>query len=117
MSEVFDQIGQHVDDIAVINLLTNIPSVYGDDEHRRRRGETLNGVVDSTASARTNPFGYIALGSGLGGAKNWQCSPAGAFRGALIPRAEANVERTIANIKNYSYTLKEQREQLDLLIP
>ena len=60
--------------------------------------------------------GYIVLGNGLGGAKNWRSAfLPGAFQGALIPRAEANVERTIANIKNYSYTLKEQREQLDLL--
>ena len=123
VSEVFDQIGQHVDDIAVINSMhTNIPShefatvMMNTGAGRMVKPSMGSWMLYGLGTENQNLPGYIVLGSGLGGAKNWRSAfLPGAFQGALIPRAEANVERTIANIKNYSYNLKEQREQLDLL--
>jgi len=123
VSEVFDQIGQHVDDIAVINSMhTNIPShefatvMMNTGAGRMVKPSMGSWMLYGLGTENQNLPGYIVLGSGLGGAKNWRSAfLPGAFQGALIPRAESNVERTIANIKNYSYNLKEQREQLDLL--
>ena len=123
VSDIFPHTGQCADDICFIHSMhTNIPShefatvMMNTGAGRMVKPSMGSWMLYGLGTENQNLPGYIVLGSGLGGAKNWRSAfLPGAFQGALIPRAEANVERTIANIKNYSYNLKEQREQLDLL--
>ncbi len=121
--EVFPKIGESIDEVAVVRSMhTDIPShefatvMMNTGSGRMVKPSMGSWLLYGLGTDNQNLPGFIALGGGLGGAKNWRSGfLPGAFQGTLVSNTGGNVERAIENIKNYSLTLEEQRQQMDLL--
>ncbi len=121
--EVFPKIGESIDDIAVIRSMhTDVPShefatvMMNTGSGRMTKPSVGSWLLYGLGTENQNLPGFVALGGGLGGAKNWRSAfLPGAFQGTLVSNTGGSVEKAIENIKNYSLSLAEQRQQLDLL--
>ncbi|HKS36115.1 MAG TPA: DUF1501 domain-containing protein [Verrucomicrobiae bacterium] len=126
VSEVFDAIGNHVDDLAVIrSMYTDIPAhdvatVFMNTGSLRMAKPSVGAwALYGLGSENENMPGYISLrpgGSAPGGALNWGAGfLPGNFQATSINTKAATVEGMIQNIRNQYFTEKEQRRQLDLV--
>lgn len=127
VSEVFPQLGEHVDDMAVIrSMWTDIPAhevatvMMNTGSLRIAKPCLGSWVVYGLGTENQNMPGFISLrpGGGLppGGSQNWQSAfLPGVFQGTSINTQSPTVEEMIQNIKNPYIPVAEQRRQLDLV--
>jgi hypothetical protein len=126
VSEVFDALGMHVDDMAVIrSMYTDIPAhdvatVFMNTGSLRMAKPSVGAwALYGLGSENENMPGYISLrpgGSAPGGALNWGSAfLPGNFQATSINTKADTVEGMIQNIRNQYFTDKEQRRQLDLV--
>ncbi len=121
VSDLFPNIGESIDEIAVINsMYTDIPShefatvMMNTGSGRLVKPSMGSWVLYGLGSENQNLPGFVALGGGLGGSQNWRSAfLPGAFQGTLVRNVNTSVDKIIENIKN-STPLPQQREQLDL---
>jgi len=126
VSEVFDALGNHVDDLAIIRSMhTDIPAhdvatVFMNTGSLRMAKPSIGAwALYGLGSENENMPGYISLrpgGSPPGGALNWGSSfLPGNFQATSINTKADTVEGMIQNIRNQYFTQEEQRRQLDLV--
>jgi len=126
VSEVFAQIGQHVDELAIIrSMYTDIPAhdvatVFMNTGSLRLSKPSFGSwVLYGLGTENQNMPGFISLRPGNvppGGASNWQSSfLPGIYQGTSINTKSASVDQMIENIRNPFLGPKEQRHQLDLV--
>ncbi len=126
VAEIWPELGQHIDDIAVINSMhTDIPAhefasvMMNTGSGRLVKPSMGSWVTYGLGSENQNLPGFISLtpgGGPPGGSENWRSAfLPGSFQGTHINTREPRVERLIENIKNNYISMPEQRQQLDLL--
>lgn len=127
VSEVFPNIGEHVDDMAIIrSMWTDIPAhevatvMMNTGSLRIAKPCLGSWVVYGLGSENQNMPGFISLrpGGGLppGGSQNWQSAfLPGVYQGTSVNTQAPSVEVMIQNIRNPYIPLAEQRRQLDLI--
>jgi len=126
VSEVFDALGNHVDDMAIIrSMYTDIPAhdvatVFMNTGSLRMAKPSMGAwALYGLGSENENMPGYISLrpgGSPPGGALNWGSAfLPGNFQATSINTKADSVEGMIQNIRNQYFTQPEQRRQLDLV--
>lgn len=126
VSEVFPQLGEKVDDLAIIrSMYTDIPAhevatvFMNTGSTRLARPSIGSWVLYGLGTENQNMPGYISLrpgGTPAGGSSNWQASfLPGVFQGVSINTKLPNVNQIIQNIRNPYTPMSEQRRQLDLV--
>src|SRR5438093_2122870 len=127
VSEVFEALGNHVDDLAIIRSMhTDIPAhdlatvFMNTGSLRMARPSVGAWALYGLGSENENMPGYISLrpGGGFppGGALNWGSAfLPGNFQATSINTKADTVEGMIQNIRNQYFTEREQRRQLDLV--
>ena len=126
VSEVFDALGNHVDDMAIIrSMYTDIPAhdvatVFMNTGSLRMAKPSMGAwALYGLGSENENMPGYISLrpgGSPPGGALNWGSAfLPGNYQATSINTKADTVEGMIQNIRNQYFTQPEQRRQLDLV--
>src|SRR6266568_4264053 len=126
VSEVFDALGNHVDDMVIIRSMhTDIPAhdvatVFMNTGSLRMAKPSIGAwALYGLGSENENMPGYISLrpgGSPPGGALNWGSAfLPGNFQATSINTKADSVEGMIQNIRNQYFTQEEQRRQLDLV--
>jgi hypothetical protein len=127
VSEVFPNIGEHVDAMAIIrSMWTDIPAhevatvMMNTGSLRIAKPCLGSWVVYGLGSENQNMPGFISLrpGGGLppGGSQNWQSAfLPGVYQGTSVNTQAPSVEVMIQNIRNPYIPLAEQRRQLDLI--
>ena len=127
VSDLFPQLGAHVDDLCVIRSMhTNVPN-HGPGTFMMNCGELQPGrpamgswLTYGLGTENRNLPGFIVLcpsgGPPTGGTPLWNSAflPA-VYQGTRVANNERDPEQLIANIRNERITLKGQRQQLDLL--
>ena len=127
VSEVFPNIGKHVDDMAIIrSMWTDIPAhevatvMMNTGSLRIAKPSLGSWVTYGLGSENQNMPGFISLrpGGGLppGGSQNWQSAfLPGVYQGTSVNTQAPSVDVMIQNIKNPYIPVAEQRRQLDLI--
>lgn len=127
VSEVFPQLGEHVDDMTIIRSMhTDIPAhevatVFMNTGSLRLAKPSLGSwVVYGLGTENQNMPGFISLraSGGLpnGGSQSWSSAfLPGVYQGTSINTSASTVEEMIQNIRNPYASAKEQRRQLDLV--
>jgi hypothetical protein len=127
VSEVFPNIGAHVDDMSVIrSMWTDIPAheiatvMMNTGSLRIAKPCLGSWVVYGLGTENQNMPGFISLRPGgalpPGGSQNWQSAfLPGIYQGTSVNTQAPSVDVMIQNIKNPYISLKEQRRQLDLI--
>lgn len=126
VSEVFPNLGEHVDDLAIIrSMYTDVPAhdvatvMMNTGSLRVSRPSLGAWVVYGLGSENQNMPGYVSLRPGgmpAGGSQNWQSSfLPGVYQGMSINTQNTSVEELIENIRSPYTTTPEQRRQLDLV--
>ena len=127
VSEVFPNLGKHVDDMAIIrSMWTDIPAhevatvMMNTGSLRIAKPSLGSWVIYGLGSENQNMPGFISLrpGGGLppGGSQNWQSAfLPGVYQGTSVNTQAQSVEVMIQNIKNPYIPVAEQRRQLDLV--
>ena len=127
VSEVFQAIAAHVDDLAVIrSMQTDIPAhdvatvMMNTGSLRMAKPSMGAWALYGLGSANENMPGYIALrpngGSPPGGALNWGAAfLPGDLQATSINTSAPTVEGMIQNIRNEYFNRQEQRRELDLV--
>lgn len=126
VSEVFDALGHHVDDMAIIRSMhTDIPAhdvatVFMNTGSLRLAKPSIGAwVLYGLGSANENMPGYISLrpgGSAPGGALNWGSAfLPGNFQATSVNTRGQTVDQMLQNIRNQYFSQTEQRRQLDLV--
>jgi hypothetical protein len=126
VSEVFQQLGAHVDDMAIVRSMhTDIPAhevatVFMNTGSLRIVKPSLGSwVVYGLGSENQNLPGFIALRNGglpSGGSTNYGAGfLPGVFQGTSINMQAAQVQQMIQNIRNPYVGPGEQRRQIDVV--
>jgi len=126
VSEIFPNLGQYVDDMAVIrSMYTDIPAhevatVFMNTGSLRLAKPSMGSwVVYGLGTENQNLPGFIALRGGRlppGGATNYQAAfLPGVYQGASINTQAPTVQQMIQNIRNNYVGKAEQRRQLDFV--
>jgi len=126
VSELFPNLGQHIDDLAIIrSMYTDIPAhevatVFMNTGSLRIAKPSLGSwVVYGLGTVNQNLPGFIALRSGglpPGGAGNWGAAfLPGVYQGTSINTQAPGVQQMIQNISNQYLTKGEQRRQIDFV--
>jgi hypothetical protein len=126
VSDIFSRIGEHVDDIAVINsMFAHLPNhepslmLMNCGDSVQPRPSVGSWVLYGMGSENQNLPGFIALCPGgypIKDAENWQAGfLPGTYQGTYIDTQFEEVERLIENIRSPHATTAMQRRQLDLL--
>jgi len=126
VSDIFSRIGEHVDDIAVINsMFAHLPNhepslmLMNCGDSVQPRPSVGSWVLYGMGSENQNLPGFIALCPGgypIKDAENWQAGfLPGAYQGTYVDTQFEEVERLIENIRSPHATTAMQRRQLDLL--
>jgi len=126
VSEVFDKIGEHIDEMAVIRSMhTPIPShevasvMMNTGSLRIIKPSLGSWTVYGLGTENRNLPGFISLrpgGNPPGGTQNWGSAfLPGVYQGTSVGTNVQKIEDIIANIKNPYTSLEEQRRQLDLV--
>jgi hypothetical protein len=126
VSEIFQNVGQCIDDIAVIRSMhADVPNhepslmLMNCGEARQIRPSLGSWVTYGLGSVNQNLPGFIAMCPGgypIQETQNWQAAfLPGAFQGTYIDTRNTTLERLIEHIRNGSVTTPQQRQQLDLL--
>jgi hypothetical protein len=126
VSEIFNNVGTCIDDIAVIRSLhADVPNhepslmLMNCGDSRLVRPSMGSWVTYGLGSENQNLPGFIAMCPGgypIQESQNWQSAfLPGVYQGTYIDTRHTDLEKLIENVKNNFVTLKEQRQQLDLL--
>jgi hypothetical protein len=126
VSEVFPNLGDHVDEMAIIRSMhTDIPAhevatVFMNTGSLRLAKPSLGSwVIYGLGTENQNMPGFISLQPGNrapGGSQNWQSAfLPGVYQGTSINTSFPTVAQMIDNIHSQFTTLDEQRRQLDLV--
>ena len=125
VSEVFPNLGNHVDDMAIIrSMWTDIPAhevatvFMNTGSLRLARPSVGSWAVYGLGSQNQNLPGFISLRPGgglpLGGTSNWQPSfLPGVYAGTSVNTSAQTVFQMIQNIRNQYTSTAEQRRALD----
>ncbi len=127
VSDIFPRIGSRIDDFLVVRSMwsksvNHLPSMLMMNTGHALRGGSRpsmgSWVLYGLGSENQNLPGFVVLSPGtpVGAARNWSSSflPT-KFQGAQIRNDAETPDKLIQDIANGSYTLEEQRRQLDLL--
>src|SRR5579859_7723559 len=123
VSEVFPELGEHVDDMAIIrSMYTDIPDhlaaslMMNTGSTRLPKPSMGSWVTYGLGSENQNLPAFIALSGGGVSPQNWRSAfLPGAYQGTSVNTSNTTIEKLIENIKNKYTSLPEQRKQLDLL--
>ena len=126
ISEVFDKVAKHADDMVIINSLTapapahEIATVMMNTGSLRFVRPSIGSwVVYGLGSANDNLPSFISLRSGgmpLGGTQNFGSAfLPGMYQGTPIDKSLGSVDRMIQNISNKYSSKDEQQKQMELL--
>jgi hypothetical protein len=126
VSELFNGVGQHVDDMAVIrSMYTDIPAhevatVFMNTGSLRITKPSMGSwVVYGLGTVNQNLPGFISLRNGglpSGGAANYGSAfLPGVFQGSSVNTQTATVQQMIQNIRNPYIGSTEQRRQMDFV--
>jgi hypothetical protein len=126
VSDLFPHVGACIDDIAVIRSMhADVPNhepslmLMNCGEARLPRPSMGSWVTYGLGTENQNLPGFIAMCPGgypIQESQNWQSAfLPGIYQGTYINTANTDIEKLIENIRNNYTSMKEQREQLDLL--
>ena len=127
VSDIFPRVGSCIDDVLVVRSMwsesvNHLPSMLMMNTGHALRGGSRpsfgSWVVYGLGTENRNLPGFVVLcpGTPVGAARNWSSSflPT-ALQGALLRNNAETPDKVIRNIANSTYTLDQQRRQLDLL--
>ena len=126
VSDIFPRIGECVDDIAVIrSMQAKLPNhepslmLMNCGDAVQSRPSVGSWVTYGLGTENQNLPGFIAMCPGgypIKEAENWQSGfLPGVFQGTYIDTQHTKIEKLIENIRNNYTSLREHRQQLDLL--
>jgi hypothetical protein len=126
VSEIFSHVGECIDDIAVIRSMhADVPNhepsllLMNCGEARLIRPSLGSWVTYGLGSENQNLPGFIAMCPGgypIQETQNWQAAfLPGTYQGTYIDTQNTDIEKLIQYIRNNYTSLKQQRQQLDLL--
>jgi hypothetical protein len=126
VSELFPHVGECIDDIAVIrSMQANLPNhepslmLMNCGDAVQSRPSVGSWVTYGLGTENQNLPGFIAMCPGgypIKEAENWQSGfLPGVYQGTYIDTQHTSIEKLIENIRNNYTSLREQREQLDLV--
>ncbi len=125
VSEIFSNVAQHIDDIAVIrSMYADVPNhepsllLMNCGEARQIRPSFGSWINYGLGTLNQNLPGFIAMCPGypIQESQNWQCGfLPGVYQGTYINTRETRLDKLIENIENKRLPLADQRRQLDLL--
>jgi hypothetical protein len=126
VSDLFTNVGERIDDICVIrSMQANLPNhepslmLMNCGDAQMSRPSVGAWVTYGLGTENQNLPGFIAMCPGgypIKEAENWQSGfLPGVFQGTYIDSQHTAIEKLIENIRNSYTSLKEQRQQLDLL--
>jgi hypothetical protein len=126
VSELFAQTAACIDDIAVIrSMYADVPNhepslmLMNCGDGRLPRPSMGAWVTYGLGSENQNLPGFIAMCPGgypIVATQNWRSAfLPGAYQGTYIDTQQTDIQKLIANIKNHTTSLAEQRRQLDLV--
>jgi hypothetical protein len=126
VSEIFAHVARHIDDICVIRSMhADVPNhepslmLMNCGDARLPRPSMGSWVTYGLGSENQNLPGFIAMCPGgypIQETQNWQSAfLPGVYQGTYIDTRHTELDKLIENIRNGQLSLKEQRQQLDLL--
>jgi len=126
VSEIFSNVGECIDDIAVIRSMhADVPNhepsllLLNCGDARLVRPSMGSWVTYGLGSENQNLPAFIVMCPGgypIQESQNWQCAfLPGVYQGTYIDSKNTAIEKLIENIKNKRIATKDQRLQLDLL--
>jgi hypothetical protein len=126
VSELFPRVGECIDDIAVIrSMQANLPNhepslmLMNCGDAVQSRPSVGSWVTYGLGTENQNLPGFIAMCPGgypIKETENWQSGfLPGVYQGTYIDTQHTSLEKLIENIRNNYTSLREQREQLDLV--
>ncbi len=126
VSELFAKTAESIDDICVIrSMQADVPNhepsllLMNCGDARQIRPSLGSWLTYGLGSVNQNMPGFIAMCPGgypIQESQNWQSAfLPGVYQGTYIDTKHTEVEKLIENIRNKHVTLREQRQQLDLL--
>ena len=126
VSDLFPKVGGCIDDIAVIrSMQAELPNhepslmLMNCGDAVQSRPSVGSWVTYGLGTENQNLPGFIAMCPGgypIKEAENWQSGfLPGVYQGTFIDSQHTKIEKLIENIRNHDASLKEQRQQLDLL--
>jgi hypothetical protein len=126
VSQLFAQVGEHIDDIAVIRSMhADVPNhepslmLMNCGEARLPRPSMGSWVTYGLGTMNQNLPGFITMCPGgypIQESQNWQSAfLPGIYQGNYINTEHQEIEKLIENIRNSTVSRAEQRQQLDLL--
>lgn len=126
VSELFPHVAEHIDEIAVIrSMQAELPNhepslmLMNCGDAVQSRPSVGSWVTYGLGTENQNLPGFISMCPGgypIKEAENWQSGfLPGVFQGTFIDSQHTKLEKLIENIRNHYTSLKEQRQQLDLL--
>jgi hypothetical protein len=126
VSDLFPNLAKCVDDMCVIRSMhADVPNhepsllLMNCGEPRQIRPSFGSWITYGLGSENQNLPGFIAMCPGgypIQETQNWQSGfLPGVYQGSYINTAETQLDRLIENIRNYSVSPAQQRQQLDLL--
>src|SRR5687768_11033235 len=127
VSEIFARTAEHADDLCVIRSMhADVPNhepslmLMNCGEARLIRPSMGSWITYGLGSENQNLPGFIAMCPGgypIQETQNWQSAfLPGAYQGTYVDTQHTDIEKLIEFIRNNHQGLKEQREQLDLLL-
>jgi hypothetical protein len=126
VSELFPQVAQHVDDMAIIRSMhADVPNhepsllLLNCGESRQIRPSLGSWVTYGLGTENQNLPGFIAMCPGgypIQETQNWQSGfLPGVLAGTYIDPRQTDLEKVIEHIRNHHGTSEQQRQQLDLV--
>jgi hypothetical protein len=126
VSEIFSHVAEHIDDIAVIRSMhADVPNhepslmLMNCGEARLPRPSLGSWVTYGLGTENQNLPAFVAMCPGgypIQESQNWQSGfLPGIFQGNYLDTKHREIEKLIENIRNERVTLKQQRQQLDLI--
>ncbi len=126
ISELFEKTAQHADDLCVIrSMYADVPNhepsllLMNCGEARLVRPSMGSWLTYGLGTENQNLPGFIAMCPGgypIQESQNWQAGfLPGVYQGTYIDTQHTDVEKLIEFVRNNHQSLKEQRDQLDLL--
>jgi len=127
VSELFAKTAENIDDICVIrSMYADVPNhepsllLQNCGEARLVRPSMGSWLTYGLGTMNQNLPGFISMCPGgypIQESQNWQAGfLPGIYQGTYIDTQHTDIQKLIENVKNSNTNLKEQREQLDLLM-
>jgi Protein of unknown function (DUF1501) len=126
VSEIFSEVAQHIDDIAVIRSAhAEVPNhepslmLMNCGESRLPRPSVGSWITYGLGTVNQNLPGFLAMCPGgypIKGTENWQSAfLPGVYQGTYLDTEATDVEKLIENVRNHTLAPPEQQRQLELL--